>query len=510
MRADYGEVRGTTGMDGDPVDVYVGPDDEAPEVYLITQMKKGDWARVDEQKVMLGCRSAKQAKALYLAHYDDPRFCGAIKEMDMSTFKERLAQQGQVGKKIASAACRIAELNYLRLQTGEAPLLGGRHGVKVGAEYGPAKDWDDDIPPEVKRRASRTAPSILVEQRRLALGETEVSRMEQVGIGVPDGAIRDDPKDSKMRKAAALAMVERFLKTASQARAEEHSRNRNTFSGAVMGGLLGGGLAGLTGRSGAGMLAGGATGAALGGLAGRMLLPSQTQNKNITRKEPTQQQKAMAMGVLALNGAITGGIMSDHLPPKQRLLGAALGALALGGAGYGMIREGDKMRHELGGRKTAAAEGRAARIADRLDDVGIGMLAAPYAAKGLANTFEHRSGRLGAIGRSARTVADHMHKHENKYELGGLSLVAPGIVHPMGKGIDKGVAKIRTSAPKEKVGGVGGAMRSYVRGATRLGAVGALGVAGTAGAGIHGGSKLLKYHPHQGLAAPLYRGPMST
>lgn len=87
--------------------------------------------------------------------------------------------------------------------------------------------------------------------------------------------------------------------------------------------------------------------------------------------------------------------------------------------------------------KISALSERGAHIADRIDDVGIATLAAPYAAKGLAATLAHRPGRLGMIGRAAGNVAEHMHNHENKYELAGLAMVAPGLTHRAASAVDK-------------------------------------------------------------------------
>lgn len=87
--------------------------------------------------------------------------------------------------------------------------------------------------------------------------------------------------------------------------------------------------------------------------------------------------------------------------------------------------------------KEKQAGDRTTKIEDRLDDVGLTILGAPYAARGVANVLEHRGGRLGAIGGAARRAADFLHKHENKTELAGLALVAPGVIKPMAKGINK-------------------------------------------------------------------------
>lgn len=93
------------------------------------------------------------------------------------------------------------------------------------------------------------------------------------------------------------------------------------------------------------------------------------------------------------------------------------------------------------GFKTAAKEPRHVGIEDRLDDVGLTILAAPYAARGVANVLEHRGGRVGAVGKAARKAADFLHHHENKTELAGLALVAPGVIKPMARGIDKVLPK---------------------------------------------------------------------
>lgn len=438
MRADYGEVEGTEGMDGDAVDVYVGPDKESDRVYVITQMTKGDWRKVDEEKVILGTSSLAEAKRLYTAHYDDPRFLGAVKEMSMDSFIERLRTRGAVGKKLASASGRIAELNYLRHSQGEQVLVGQAHGVKTAREI--SKDWDVEIPPEVKRKLKRENPSSLVERALYATGETELTKMEQAGIGVPASRIKGDPTDSKMRKAAAMLRAERFVKEAAFEDRDLSVGNiarRAAQNGAMVGGIL-------------------------GGLA------------IVENKRPTEIATQALKGLSAGAGVTIGGLGT-----------AALLQRAFPERGRGKTKKAAKTNDRVG------------RIADRVDDVGIGMLAAPYAAKGLAGSLEHRGGRLGAIGAGARRAADAMHKHETKLELGGLALVAPGIGHRVAKGIDK-------TLPGQKRAGVGNVAGNLVKGTVGLG-VGA--AAAGVGAGAVGAKKLLKSHPHEGLSTVGYQAP---
>jgi Inorganic Pyrophosphatase len=86
----YGEIAGTEGVDGDPVDVYMGPDESAPEVYIVRQMKRKKWDAYDEDKCFLGFKSMAAAKKAYLDHYDDPRFFGGIIAMPVAEFIKKV------------------------------------------------------------------------------------------------------------------------------------------------------------------------------------------------------------------------------------------------------------------------------------------------------------------------------------------------------------------------------------------------------------------------------------
>jgi len=90
MKYPYGYIRGTLGLDGDEVDVFVGPNESSTKVFIITQLKRPEFTEVDEQKIMLGFTSAASAKEAYLKHYNDPRFFGSMKEISIEEFKEKL------------------------------------------------------------------------------------------------------------------------------------------------------------------------------------------------------------------------------------------------------------------------------------------------------------------------------------------------------------------------------------------------------------------------------------
>lgn len=90
MKYDYGYICRSEAVDGDEVDVYLGPDlDTAKTVYVVHQRKYGDWKKYDEDKAMLGFPNEAAARAAYLAHYDDPRFLGPITAMPVEEFVEK-------------------------------------------------------------------------------------------------------------------------------------------------------------------------------------------------------------------------------------------------------------------------------------------------------------------------------------------------------------------------------------------------------------------------------------
>lgn len=87
MRFDYGEVVGSMGVDGDPVDIYLGPAlEDAPMVYVVHQRKVGDWESYDEDKAMAGFLTEEDARQAFLSNYNDPRFLGPITAMPVDEF----------------------------------------------------------------------------------------------------------------------------------------------------------------------------------------------------------------------------------------------------------------------------------------------------------------------------------------------------------------------------------------------------------------------------------------
>lgn len=69
LTSHYGDIAGTKGADGDPIDVFVGPLPETKTIWVINQ-KNPNTERFDEHKVMLGFSSEDHAKSAYTDAYD--------------------------------------------------------------------------------------------------------------------------------------------------------------------------------------------------------------------------------------------------------------------------------------------------------------------------------------------------------------------------------------------------------------------------------------------------------
>lgn len=103
MLCDYGQFVGEKpGRDGDPVDVFIGPDLDSEIVFVINQVRQN--GQFDEHKVAIGFRSMRDAKAAYLGSYPEGWTCGKITPMTLAHFKEWLRSGDRSRPATATAA----------------------------------------------------------------------------------------------------------------------------------------------------------------------------------------------------------------------------------------------------------------------------------------------------------------------------------------------------------------------------------------------------------------------
>lgn len=87
MNNDYGYIRGTQGVDGDHIDVFLSDDPTTGKVYVIDQVKED--GSFDEHKVMYGFSTAVEARDAYLANYSpDWKGLGTISEVSKEEFRK--------------------------------------------------------------------------------------------------------------------------------------------------------------------------------------------------------------------------------------------------------------------------------------------------------------------------------------------------------------------------------------------------------------------------------------
>ncbi|MCR4772746.1 MAG: hypothetical protein K5854_00100, partial [Prevotella sp.] len=88
MHNTYGYIRGTEGVDGDHIDVYLSDDPTHGNVFVIDQVNP-ETGEFDEHKVMYGFDSAEEARNAYLSNYTkDWKGLGNITEVSKEEFKK--------------------------------------------------------------------------------------------------------------------------------------------------------------------------------------------------------------------------------------------------------------------------------------------------------------------------------------------------------------------------------------------------------------------------------------
>lgn len=85
---DYGYIRGTEGVDGDHIDVYLSDNPTEGNVFVIDQVNP-ETREFDEHKVMYGFDSAEEARGAYLANFSEGwNGLGTITEVSKDEFKK--------------------------------------------------------------------------------------------------------------------------------------------------------------------------------------------------------------------------------------------------------------------------------------------------------------------------------------------------------------------------------------------------------------------------------------
>ena len=88
LNNDYGYIRGTEGVDGDHIDVYLSDNPEEGNVFVVDQVRP-DTGEFDEHKVMYGFGSIDEAREAYLANFSEGwNGLGTITEVTKDEFRK--------------------------------------------------------------------------------------------------------------------------------------------------------------------------------------------------------------------------------------------------------------------------------------------------------------------------------------------------------------------------------------------------------------------------------------
>jgi hypothetical protein len=131
MVHDYGDIKRTSGKDGDPVDVFIGPDPDTEMVFVVDQLDTD--GEFDEHKVMMGFKTEADAREGYLANYEDgwDDHIGAIVSLTIPQFTWWL-ERGRAKKPVADTkTVKVASLIHDPLRYLETTKQAATPGVQI-------------------------------------------------------------------------------------------------------------------------------------------------------------------------------------------------------------------------------------------------------------------------------------------------------------------------------------------------------------------------------------------
>ena len=100
MHNTYGYIRGTEGVDGDHIDVFLSDTPQEGDVFVVDQVNKD--GTFDEHKVMYGFPSEQAAREAYLSNYEEGwQGLGAITQVSKEEFRKWLGSSHRKTKPFA-------------------------------------------------------------------------------------------------------------------------------------------------------------------------------------------------------------------------------------------------------------------------------------------------------------------------------------------------------------------------------------------------------------------------
>lgn len=180
MNNDYGYIRGTEGVDGDHIDVFLSDTPESGKVFVVDQVNED--GTFDEHKVMYGFDTRQDAEEAYLANYS-PGWTGLgqITEVTKDQFKKWIESSHRKTKPFAEYKSMITpkkpeEVNGFR--KGDKVYYGGKPATIYDFEYDGRPVLDTGLAPVLYTVADWEDVSAYKEPKQ----EKKSSGMQQISV----------------------------------------------------------------------------------------------------------------------------------------------------------------------------------------------------------------------------------------------------------------------------------------------------------------------------------------
>lgn len=196
MHYDYGYIKGTEGVDGDHIDVYLSDEPTKGNVYVVDQINQNDGS-FDEHKVMYGFPSMEAAVEAYKGQYTDGWKVGTITEVSREDFKKWVESSKRKTKPFADYKSMEAAAQQQRTKPG---------GKQKAEEKPKAKRTPDTKIEDVGEHLKGARKDMLREIAKSLANVTEAALIEK-----PFGKVYKKPDLKKAVESGALREKDAFF-----------------------------------------------------------------------------------------------------------------------------------------------------------------------------------------------------------------------------------------------------------------------------------------------------------
>ena len=228
MNNAYGYIRGTEGLDGDHIDVFLSETPEQGRVFVIDQVDP-ETGRFDEHKVMYGFGSAEEARDAYLSNYSPGwKGLGSITEVGKDEFRKWIDSSRRKTKP-------FSEYKSVKTEGGQGEGKGtiplDDSGNPVYEQAPVEATWADLLAQnEGDEKEALVTAQAMIDNKEAEL-EAARKELEKKPKGKTVAEIQRSKAERKRKEEEALSGLDYWRKVAAwpeeKRKAEEHARKMN-------------------------------------------------------------------------------------------------------------------------------------------------------------------------------------------------------------------------------------------------------------------------------------------